>query len=82
MEVIKLLLIVSPFLPAAFKDNTHAARGRSQRSQDSPPSHTIPELLRYSLTKGTGPVPLIFLSYLVTREQKETVPKPSDPQGQ
>lgn len=62
--------------------NAHAARGLSQRSQDSPPSHTIPELLRYSPTKGTGPVPLIFLSYLVTREQKETVPKPHDPQGQ
>ena len=62
--------------------NAHAARGRSQRSQDSLPSHTIPGLLSYSPAKGTGPVPLIFLLYFVTREQKETVPKPHDPQGQ
>lgn len=42
--------------------NVHTARGRSQRSQDSLSSHTIPELLRYSPTEGKGPVRLIFLS--------------------
>lgn len=39
-----------------------AARGRSQRSQASRSSRTISESLRYSPTKSTGPVHLIFLS--------------------